>query len=123
MIFVYESILTDLIRLSDDECPIDPDYTIIAIEHTKDLVPGTDDYGVWCKLVFSYKDALYLTWFSDPTDYWKKNSGEDWDTYFPYVAAPWRYLEQYTRQKDGTVRCKPVKRVEVITYKYEVIPE
>jgi hypothetical protein len=122
MITVDQTILVDLIRASDDECPVDPDYTLITIERTKDSVPGTEGYGFWCKLIFSYKDALYLTWFSDPTEYWKINSGEDWDTYFPFVAAPWRYLEQYTCDREGKVKCKPVKRVEVVTYKYEVIP-
>lgn len=125
MIFVDEGILIELVEYSEDvgEDLSYPEYTWMNTVSTTEYVPGTDDFAVWKRIVFKYNDLYYMTWYCYPTEYWRRNSGERWDSYFLSLASHWKADEKYTLQKDGTVRCTPVKRVEVITYKYEVIPE
>ena len=105
---------------TDDEGnPDGPLYTLIECGPTGDIAANTDRLGEWHYLVFEVEGVTYRCFYVDGTAYWRAESGDSWDDYFP---VPPKYghdfPERYTRDNND-ILCTVVVKKEVVTHTWE----
>jgi hypothetical protein len=120
-IFIPVWLMEDIINLNSPGDTVSFGNSRILIEEmekTSDIVWGTDDLGVWMKIVLKFEDKYYITWASAPCEYWLRNSGDSWDDWFPSEPS-WEFPERCVRQgkkDDETVKCYPARKIVKVTW-------
>ena len=105
----------------EDENPVGPAYKLIECEPTGETASGTDNLGEWNLLVFEVEGVIYRCYYVDGNSYWRAESGDSWDDYFPKPPKYSRdFSERYTRDGDNVV-CTEVVKKEIITYTWEPV--
>ena len=118
--------LTQLFRNQDDYQDTDdegnpegPLYTFIECGSTGEVAYGTDNLGEWNYLVFEVEGVTYRCFYVDGNTYWRAESGDSWDDYFPDRPKYCReFPERYTRDNND-ILCTVVAKKEVVTHTWE----